>query len=880
MDNQKNMNKKTIGAVLVLVVLAGIVALVVSINKNQQASSIVSQVASKSRSLSGVKGAQVKSAVVTMKSLKHQSKAELAEAGPGVESEEAEQKDEIRMEKIHETEQSLHRGGGSKELDMNSKDLNLSINSFSPMVALAQSAPLPPTSISGFAGINTGVNIPDSNGAVGPNHVVTVVNSSIFVQNKSTGAMISGVSQQTFWSSISSTYHCDSRIIFYDGRFIMTTLGNCSASSTAPHMLLLAVSATNDPTGNWYLYSLDGVPPSSIGTQDYMDLPQVGANQSWITISADYSLVDQEKISKIMTVKKSDAFAGLPLTPNSFDIDYHQYDANNNELCDTVGICGQYHMFPAYSTSLDSNLYFVSLELWGYGCGGNQLFSSSSVCINVSKISGSVDTPIWSLLGRVPPPNANSYFPGGTAAPQLGGIPVDPNDGWAQAVFKNGSIFATFSVGSNATPSHTSVYWVQLGNLTTVPSVVQNGTVEDHSSTNPTFYIDPSIAINSLGDMLLGFSCSSATTYLSTCYVGRKTTDPVNMISPVTIGHIGEATYTHGNRWGDYSGTALDPSDGSLWTIQEYAKSDSNSGTWWNHVNYPAVNPNAPSISITSPVGPDGMNVSGSTKFTATATTSLSNIKLYIDNVLVKTCNNKATCSYTWNVNSNSVAVGNHILKAVGTNSQNLSTTVTKAVVKGVVAPSDITPPSAPTNLTASNITSSGATLSWTASTDNVGVVGYDIYKNSVLQTSTTNTTIGVGLSPSTTYTFFVKARDAANNSSASSNTISVTTLPVNTNDISPPIVSILLPTNNSTVSGTSVLIHVYASDNFGVVGVQVKLDGNDLGPEITVPTSGYYDMNWNTTTTTNGAHIITALARDAAGLTSNLSPKNVTVSN
>jgi chitodextrinase len=95
-----------------------------------------------------------------------------------------------------------------------------------------------------------------------------------------------------------------------------------------------------------------------------------------------------------------------------------------------------------------------------------------------------------------------------------------------------------------------------------------------------------------------------------------------------------------------------------------------------------------------------------------------------------------------------------------------------------VVIVSEATPPSAPT-LSASGTTQRTTTLSWTASTDNVGVTGYDVYKNGVLLGSTTTaTTFAVtGLLYATTYAFTVKAKDAAGNVSVASNTLDVTTL-------------------------------------------------------------------------------------------------------
>ena len=90
----------------------------------------------------------------------------------------------------------------------------------------------------------------------------------------------------------------------------------------------------------------------------------------------------------------------------------------------------------------------------------------------------------------------------------------------------------------------------------------------------------------------------------------------------------------------------------------------------------------------------------------------------------------------------------------------------------------DTIAPTAPTNLAASNPSSSTVDLAWTASTDNIGVVAYQIYANSVLHSTVTGTTATVsGLNPVTTYNFHVIAKDLAGNPSAASNTASETTL-------------------------------------------------------------------------------------------------------
>ncbi|MBP2283894.1 chitodextrinase [Flavobacterium sp. CG_23.5] len=90
---------------------------------------------------------------------------------------------------------------------------------------------------------------------------------------------------------------------------------------------------------------------------------------------------------------------------------------------------------------------------------------------------------------------------------------------------------------------------------------------------------------------------------------------------------------------------------------------------------------------------------------------------------------------------------------------------------------SDTVAPSAPTTLAAAGTTATTTNLSWTASTDNVAVTGYDVYQGATLKATVTATTYAVtGLTASTAYTFSVKAKDAAGNVSVSSNAVNVTT--------------------------------------------------------------------------------------------------------
>ncbi|MRT15573.1 T9SS type A sorting domain-containing protein [Vitellibacter sp. q18] len=90
----------------------------------------------------------------------------------------------------------------------------------------------------------------------------------------------------------------------------------------------------------------------------------------------------------------------------------------------------------------------------------------------------------------------------------------------------------------------------------------------------------------------------------------------------------------------------------------------------------------------------------------------------------------------------------------------------------------DTQAPTAPSNLVASNVAQTTLSLSWTASTDNVGVTGYDVFEGATNLGTVTGTSANItGLSPSTAYSFKVRAHDAAGNNSGFSNIVNVTTL-------------------------------------------------------------------------------------------------------
>jgi hypothetical protein len=217
---------------------------------------------------------------------------------------------------------------------------------------------------------------------------------------------------------------------------------------------------------------------------------------------------------------------------------------------------------------------------------------------------------------------------------------------------------------------------------------------------------------------------------------------------------------------------------------------------------------------------------------------------------------------------------GSHTLTAVGRDAAGnsaTSTAVTVTVDNAVPAVS-LTAPAAGGTVSATIAVSANAA-------DNVGVVGVQFRldgANLGAEDAAAPYTVSWNTSTATngSHTLTAIARDGAGNSTTSASiTVTVDNTPP---DTTPPTVSITAPSSGATVSGSATL-SANASDAVGVVGVQFRVDGVNVGPE---DTSAPYEASWDTRTVPNGSHTITAIARDAAGNTGTAGAVSVTVNN
>jgi hypothetical protein len=276
-------------------------------------------------------------------------------------------------------------------------------------------------------------------------------------------------------------------------------------------------------------------------------------------------------------------------------------------------------------------------------------------------------------------------------------------------------------------------------------------------------------------------------------------------------------------------------------------------------------------VTITSPAS--GATVGGTVTAAATVTIVgglvVRGVQFKVDGANLGAEDTTAPYSIPWDTRT--ASNGSHTLVAIGRDL--LGVTYSSNPVTVTVF-NDTTPPAVAVTSPASGAAIAGTTTISATATDNVGVVGVQ-FKVDGANVGAEDTTAPFSVPWNTTsaasgaHTVSAVARDAAGNVTASAG-VAVTV------DNAPPTIAMTGPASGTTVAGT-LGVSANASDNLGVAGVQFKLDGANLGAE---DTSAPYSTSWNTTGASSGSHMLTAVARDAAGNVTTSGSVAVTVDN
>lgn len=428
-------------------------------------------------------------------------------------------------------------------------------------------SPRPRASFNGLVDSQT-VIPPDTQGSVGINHLMVTLNDRVRVLAKN-GTVLTTVLLESFFKLSPGNSAFDPRVLYdpYRNRWVVAAASNEVSSNS---QILLAVSATSNPLGGWYIHYIKADQAGNA----WADFPTMGFNKDWIVIQANMFSVSSDEFvgSNIYVFNKNNLYQG----GSGFFTLFSQSSIGATQV-------------PAltYSPTLPA-LYLV------------QDFSGAFGLLRIFSITGPVGAERLTAGPFVQSSKtwgSEGPFINGGLAPQKGTSQrIDTGDSRMQSVvFRNGFLWCAQTIFlPTAQPTRSSVQWWQ---LTVGGGIAQQGRVDDPTAnliSNGNFFAYPSIAVNKRNDVLVGYSQFSKLRYASGAYSFRFSIDPINRLDRTLIYVPGLAPYTKdfGSgviRWGDYSSTVVDPAnDITMWTLQEYAQTpasgESRWGTWWASV--------------------------------------------------------------------------------------------------------------------------------------------------------------------------------------------------------------------------------------------------------------------------------------------------------
>lgn len=455
----------------------------------------------------------------------------------------------------------------------------------------ANPSPAPSASFAGLEDNGTELQ-PDTQGAVGPNHLMVTLNTGVRIQNRA-GGVISTMSLNSFWAttnamgqSLGNPDAYQPRVVFdpLGDRFIFVANANPVTNVlTANPGLLIAVSQTDDPTGNWFRYFID----VDTNTPVFADSPNVGFNKNWIGVQANmfYQSNTNFQASAIYVLNKTNFYAGGAGLYRRFLPDFD--------------VSGASQVPAATYDNAQTTLYLVNTFIKEDNNGFGRL--------GIHSVSGPIGSETFTTIPFEDFPGVDAWSdtsPGDVDfGPQLGSTNKIHlgDDRVQQVVFRNGLIWSvqTVFVPSGGLAEQSAVQWLQFspGGI-----IFQAARIVDEATNNFTMFAYPSVAVNRHDDALIGYSRFSGSQYASANYSfrfgGRNPipADPLDTLRADRVLNAGEASYSvisSGiNRWGDLSAATVDPrNDTDLWTLQEYAATPSGGrdrwGTWWGRISPP-----------------------------------------------------------------------------------------------------------------------------------------------------------------------------------------------------------------------------------------------------------------------------------------------------
>ena len=433
---------------------------------------------------------------------------------------------------------------------------------------------------------------PDPIGAVGQNHAVAVVNEILEIRQKD-GTLDAQGDLDSFLTSLGFTplaFTFDPRVTYdpYEDRFVVLVLGVSDqvldGTATDESSIFIAVSDDGDPNGTWCSTEIESKIDIGGNVFTWADFPGLVVDEE--AVYATTSLFEFASEDPALP------FGGIRLWAIDKGTTGGLYD------CAAADV----NLFSPYgSTNLNQQAAIQPAAVFGTPPAGLGTFlvgysgttfddagdGTNSELQQVIRVDDPLGAATFTLrfvdLGNIEDLSTAPELPN---APQKGtAIRIETNDrSTLSAVWRDNSLYTTQSINPTGTVfdgnnGEATAYWVNIdtSNLNS-PAVADHGVIdgEDISATTHTFF--PSITFDG-GSVAVGFSASSSTINPGAYFTYRGVSDAAGSNRGSGILALGEAFYVrtragdgNQNRWGDWSGIAIDPADsGCFWVFNQYA---------------------------------------------------------------------------------------------------------------------------------------------------------------------------------------------------------------------------------------------------------------------------------------------------------------------
>ena len=424
-----------------------------------------------------------------------------------------------------------------------------------PRISLASTALFPGISATGW-------EPPDPDIAVGPTHIVEVVNSTIAIFTKNGNKVFEQTGQNFFKSVSPESFDFDPKII-YDQvakRFVYVDLGLNDQSTGGTASLLIGVSNTSDPTGTWKLFKVD-VKQTNGSNNFWWDYPGMGYNKDMICFSGN-----------MFAMQGSSGFNGVQLV--SFDKST-LYAGTATPFKTTVS--------DGFTIQLAKTEDSTSTSVFGVETNSQTSMRLTAITKNGSNHDvtlAAVPVPAW------------TFDQGFVTGP--GGIKVQTDgDRTFVAASRSGHVLSSHTVAVSGSDGSPAARWYDFKTnnwpASGSPTLFQSGQLDPPAGHG---YLYPAINLDSKGGYGMAFSMVGTSTPGKLMGSGRKPSDPLGtMGQPILLENSTASQYNgFSTRWGDYHDVELDPVDSrTFWAVGMGAGAQ---GKWQTFIKSFLVSPN------------------------------------------------------------------------------------------------------------------------------------------------------------------------------------------------------------------------------------------------------------------------------------------------